>query len=132
MTAVTGDEPEFTHTTEEGEVQIVDVSGKPDVHMKSTASGSIELSPSTVAALEEGAVEMEALNGVSRALHTVWDVVKSHEKDRDVVKSHEKDRDMVKSHEKDLGGEYPTTEITGVSVDEKTKTTLEEEKLCRP
>lgn len=46
-------------------------------------------------------VEMEALVGVTAALLTVWD--------------------MVKSLEKDVNGQYPVTEISGVRVVEKIK-----------
>jgi cyclic pyranopterin monophosphate synthase len=46
-------------------------------------------------------VEMEALVGVSVALLTVWD--------------------MVKSAEKDKGGQYPVTRIEGIRVIEKRK-----------
>lgn len=46
-------------------------------------------------------VEMEALNGVTRALLTVWDMVKSVEKDED--------------------GQYPHTRIGDVNVVEKVK-----------
>jgi cyclic pyranopterin phosphate synthase len=46
-------------------------------------------------------VEMEALNGVTRALLTVWDMVKSAEKDED--------------------GQYPGTRIEDVRVEEKIK-----------
>jgi cyclic pyranopterin phosphate synthase len=46
-------------------------------------------------------VEMEALTGVSVALLTIWD--------------------MVKSAEKDENGQYPVTKITGIRVAEKKK-----------
>jgi cyclic pyranopterin phosphate synthase len=46
-------------------------------------------------------VEMEALTGVSFALLTIWD--------------------MVKSAEKDERGQYPVTRITGIKVVEKKK-----------
>jgi len=46
-------------------------------------------------------VEMEALNGVTRALLTVWDMVKSAEKDED--------------------GNYPETSIQDVEVEKKLK-----------
>ncbi|MCS3923999.1 cyclic pyranopterin monophosphate synthase MoaC [Methanosalsum natronophilum] len=46
-------------------------------------------------------VEMEALTGVSIALLTIWD--------------------MVKSIEKDSKGNYPNTEINGIKVEEKIK-----------
>jgi cyclic pyranopterin phosphate synthase len=55
----------------------------------------------TVTSTGKTGVEMEALNGVTRALLTVWD--------------------MVKSAEKDDGGGYPETRIEGVEVEEKTK-----------
>ena len=48
-------------------------------------------------------VEMEALTGVSVALLTIWD--------------------MVKSAEKDENGQYPETRITGIHVVEKRKGT---------
>lgn len=56
----------------------------------------------TVTSTGKTGVEMEALNGVTRALLTVWD--------------------MVKSAEKDDNGEYPETRIEDVTVDEKIKT----------
>jgi cyclic pyranopterin phosphate synthase len=46
-------------------------------------------------------VEMEALTGVSTGLLTIWDMVKSAEKDKD--------------------GQYPNTEITNISVLSKIK-----------
>ena len=46
-------------------------------------------------------VEMEALTGVSVALLTIWDMVKSAEKDKD--------------------GQYPVTRITDIRVVEKKK-----------
>lgn len=46
-------------------------------------------------------VEMEALNGVTGALLTVWDMVKSAEKDED--------------------GQYPETRIEDIGVEKKTK-----------
>lgn len=46
-------------------------------------------------------IEMEALTGVSVALLTIWD--------------------MVKSAEKDENGQYPVTRIEGIHVDEKIK-----------
>jgi cyclic pyranopterin phosphate synthase len=46
-------------------------------------------------------VEMEALNGVSVALLTIWDMVKSAEKDKD--------------------GQYPVTRISDIRVVEKRK-----------
>lgn len=54
-----------------------------------------------VATIGKTGVEMEALTGVSAALLTVWD--------------------MVKSLEKDSAGGYPTTLIEGIRVVEKLK-----------
>jgi len=53
----------------------------------------------TVTSTGKTGVEMEALNGVTRALLTVWDMVKSAEKDDD--------------------GGYPKTRIEDVEVEEK-------------
>lgn len=50
-------------------------------------------------------IEMEALTGVSLSLLTIWD--------------------MVKSAEKDEAGQYPVTRIDGISVVEKIKGTPE-------
>lgn len=55
----------------------------------------------TVTSLGRTGVEMEALCGVTVALLTVWDMVKSAEKDRD--------------------GQYPVTAIEGIRVIEKIK-----------
>ena len=55
----------------------------------------------TVKTVGKTGVEMEALNGVSVALLTIWD--------------------MVKSAEKDSEGQYPVTRIEGVCVTEKKK-----------
>lgn len=55
----------------------------------------------TVTSTGKTGVEMEALNGATRALLTVWD--------------------MVKSAEKDAEGQYPKTRIGDVRVEEKIK-----------
>ncbi|OKY78671.1 MAG: Molybdenum cofactor biosynthesis enzyme MoaC [Candidatus Methanohalarchaeum thermophilum] len=55
----------------------------------------------TVKTTDKTGVEMEALNGVSTALLTIWD--------------------MVKSKEKDKNGQYPSTEINSIKVDKKIK-----------
>ena len=55
----------------------------------------------TVKSVGQTGVEMEALTGVSVALLTVWD--------------------MVKSAEKDEGGQYPVTRIEAIRVLEKIK-----------
>jgi len=156
---------DLTHTTEDGEVEMVDVGEKPDTRRRAVARGEIALRDSTVEAIRNeeaakgdvlatarigaiGAVkhtwesiplchqipitnvetdfeveadrvvltvavettgktgcEMEALEGVTTGLNTVWDMVKSMEKD-------------------DAGG-YPGTAISGVRVIEKEKRGLD-------
>ena len=151
----------LTHTTESGEVEMVDVGDKPDTRRRAVARGEIVLRESTVGAIENdeagkgdvlatarigaiGAVkrtwesipmchsipitnvdtdfevggtrveltvavettgktgcEMEALQGVTTGLNTVWDMVKAMEKDDD--------------------GAYPETAIEAVCVTEKEK-----------
>ena len=141
--------------------KMVDIGGKPDLHRRAVASGSIRLKPATIRAIrgrrvEKGdpiaaaevaalqavkavwqvlphthpipitaasvtfdvranrivvttdvaatyktGVEMEALYGVAVALLTIWDMVKSLEKDRD--------------------GQYPTARIEDVRVVSKEK-----------
>ncbi|MFB6173279.1 MAG: cyclic pyranopterin monophosphate synthase MoaC [Halobacteriales archaeon] len=154
-------EDDLTHTTEAGDVQMVDVGDKPDVERRAVARGEIRLRESTVEAIREdgigkgdvlatariGAIdavkhtweaipmchgipitnvdvafdlkedrvvctvavettgktgcEMEALQGVTAGLNTVWD--------------------MVKAAEKDADGGYPETRIGDVRVIEKRK-----------
>lgn len=60
----------------------------------------------SVASTGKTGVEMEALNGVSRALLTIWD--------------------MVKAVEKDEAGQYPDTRIQDVGIDKKIKAAPEE------
>jgi cyclic pyranopterin phosphate synthase len=61
----------------------------------------------TVASTGKTGVEMEALNGVSRALLTIWD--------------------MVKAAEKTEAGQYPETMIGDIRVESKRKTVPESE-----
>ena len=161
MTENDGDPGELTHTTSEGDAQMVDVGAKPDTARRAVARGEIRLRESTVEAIradeiEKGDVlttarigairavkhtwetiplchgipitnvetdfsladdrvtievavettgktgcEMEALQGVTTGLNTVWD--------------------MTKAAEKDEGGQYPETAIVDVRVVEKRK-----------
>ncbi|MHA2398514.1 MAG: cyclic pyranopterin monophosphate synthase MoaC [Promethearchaeota archaeon] len=55
----------------------------------------------TVKSIAQTGVEMEALTGVSIALLNIWDVVKMYEKDKE--------------------GQYPTTLIYDIKVEEKVK-----------
>ena len=157
------DPDELTHTTPEGDAQMVDVGAKPDSARRAVARGEIRLRESTIEAIREdeiekgdvlttariGAVravkhtwetiplchgipitnietdfaiddrvtltvavettgktgcEMEALQGVTTGLNTVWDMTKAAEKDSD--------------------GQYPNTAIEGVRVVEKEKREL--------
>ncbi len=152
---------ELTHTTGEGDAQMVDVGAKPDSARRAVARGEIHLRESTVEAIrrdeiEKGDVlttarigairavkhtwetiplchqipitnvetdfalendrvtlsvavetvgktgcEMEALQGVTTGLNTVWDMTKAAEKDSD--------------------GQYPETAIENIQVIEKEK-----------
>ena len=155
---------DLTHTTEEDDVQMVDVGDKPDTARQAIARGTIRLRESTVAAVRDdeigkgdvlatariGAIravkhtwetvplchgipitnvetefdlddetvtldvtvettgktgcEMEALEGVTTGLNTVWD--------------------MTKAAEKDENGQYPETAIEDVRVVRKRKREL--------
>jgi cyclic pyranopterin phosphate synthase len=157
----TGDD-DLTHTTDEGNVQMVDVGDKPDTVREARARGTIRLRESTVESVRAdeigkgdvlatarigaiGAVkhtwetiplchqipitnvetefdlgtetvtldvtvettgktgcEMEALEGVTTGLNTIWDMTKAAEKDED--------------------GQYPETAIEDVRVISKEKT----------
>jgi len=158
------DGDDLTHTTDEGDVQMVDVGDKPDTARRAIARGTIRLRESTVTAVRDdeigkgdvlatarigaiGAVkhtwetiplchgipitnvetefdlgsetvtlevtvettgktgcEMEALEGVTTGLNTIWDMTKAAEKDED--------------------GQYPETAIENVHIAEKRKREL--------
>jgi cyclic pyranopterin phosphate synthase len=76
--------------------------GGVEVEFEETGEDAIEARVS-VRSYGKTGVEMEALTGVSAALLTVWD--------------------MVKSAEKDENGQYPVTRIEGIRVIKKTKGT---------
>ena len=155
---------ELTHTTDAGDVDMVNVGAKPDTARRAVARGEIRLQPATIEAIRAdeigkgnvlatariGAIqavkhtgetipmchaipitnvdtdfavredgieltvtvettgktgcEMEALEGVTTGLNTVWDMVKAVEKDDD--------------------GQYPDTGIENVQVVEKEKRAL--------
>ncbi|QSZ67835.1 cyclic pyranopterin monophosphate synthase MoaC [Methanofollis aquaemaris] len=77
--------------------------GGVEVEFEETGEDAIEAKVS-VRSYGKTGVEMEALTGVSAALLTVWDMVKSAEKDED--------------------GQYPVTRIEGIRVIEKRKGTV--------
>jgi cyclic pyranopterin phosphate synthase len=71
---------DLTHTTEEGDVQMVDVGSKPDTARRAVASGRIELRSSTVAAIEADEVEKgdvlsTARIGAVQAVKHTWETV---------------------------------------------------------
>ena len=70
----------LTHTTADGDVQMVDVGGKPDSDRRAVARGEIRLAPETVAAVEADAVEKgdvlaTARIGAIRAVKHAWESI---------------------------------------------------------
>ena len=79
-TRTTGSDDDLTHTTESGDVQMVDVGGKPDSARRARARGEIHLSPSTVEAiradeLEKGDVLATARVGAVQAVKHTWEAI---------------------------------------------------------
>lgn len=71
---------ELTHTTDDGDVQMVDVGDKPDTARRAVASGRITLRPTTVAAieaheLEKGDVLATARVGAVQAVKHTWETI---------------------------------------------------------
>ncbi|MDZ7702704.1 MAG: cyclic pyranopterin monophosphate synthase MoaC [Halobacteriales archaeon] len=71
---------DLTHTTEEGDVQMVDVGDKPDTARRAVAAGRIRLRPETVAAIREDEVEKgdvlaTARVGAVQAVKHTWEAV---------------------------------------------------------
>jgi cyclic pyranopterin phosphate synthase len=78
-TAVEGSE-ELTHTDDEGDVQMVDVGGKPDTARRAVARGEIGLQPSTIEAIrddqvEKGDVLATARIGAIQAVKHTWETI---------------------------------------------------------
>ncbi|MCU4925565.1 cyclic pyranopterin monophosphate synthase MoaC [Halobacteria archaeon AArc-dxtr1] len=74
------DADELTHTTDEGEVQMVDVGAKPDSERRAVAAGEIRLRPSTVAAIRDdevgkGDVLATARIGAIQAVKHTWETI---------------------------------------------------------
>ena len=82
------------------QIQITDVSV--EFELRESAVGA----RTSVVSTGKTGVEMEALNGVSRALLTIWD--------------------MVKAVEKDEAGQYSDTRIQDIGIEKKVKATPEE------
>lgn len=77
MRAVTD---EFTHSTPDGDVDIVDIGGKPDTVRRAVAEGVIELQPSTVEAIRandvaKGNVVSTARVGAIQAAKHTWETI---------------------------------------------------------
>lgn len=71
---------ELTHTTEEGDVQMVDVGAKPDSARRAVARGTIRLRPSTVEAIQDdeigkGDVLATARVGAVQAVKHTWETI---------------------------------------------------------
>ncbi len=70
----------LTHTDEDGEAQMVDVGAKPDSRRRAVARGTIDLRPSTVAAVrandvEKGDVLATARVGAIQAVKHTWESI---------------------------------------------------------
>lgn len=71
---------DFTHTTEEGDVQMVDVGAKPDSARRAVAQGAIVLTDETIAritadSVEKGDVLATARIGVIQAVKHTWEAI---------------------------------------------------------
>ncbi|GAB7008375.1 cyclic pyranopterin monophosphate synthase MoaC [Halorubrum trueperi] len=71
---------DLTHTTESGEVRMVDVGSKPDASRRAVARGEIRLTPSTIAAVEDdevgkGDVLATARIGAVQAVKHTWETI---------------------------------------------------------
>jgi len=76
----TSDETELTHTTDEGEAQMVDVGDKPDTARRAVARGEIRLDPTTIQAIEadrigKGNVLATARVGAIQAVKHTWETI---------------------------------------------------------
>lgn len=74
------DGDDLTHTTDEGDVQMVDVGDKPDTARRAVARGEIHLSESTVEAIradevEKGDVLATARIGAVQAVKHTWETI---------------------------------------------------------
>ena len=73
-------EDELTHTTDNGEAQMVDVGDKPDTARRAVAAGEIRLTPSTVDAIRadeigKGNVLATARVGAIQAVKHTWETI---------------------------------------------------------
>ncbi|ELY48271.1 cyclic pyranopterin monophosphate synthase MoaC [Natronorubrum sulfidifaciens] len=71
---------DLTHTTDEGDVQMVDVGDKPDSDRRAVAAGEIRLQPSTIEAIRadeigKGDVLATARIGAIQAVKHTWETI---------------------------------------------------------
>ena len=71
---------DLTHTTDEGDVQMVDVGDKPDSKRRAVAAGEIRLQPSTIEAIRDdqvgkGDVLATARVGAIQAVKHTWETI---------------------------------------------------------
>ncbi|NGM67656.1 cyclic pyranopterin monophosphate synthase MoaC [Natronolimnobius sp. AArcel1] len=74
------DARDLTHTTDEGDVQMVDVGDKPDSKRRAVAAGEIRLQPSTIEAIRDdqigkGDVLATARIGAIQAVKHTWETI---------------------------------------------------------
>ncbi|GAD52635.1 molybdenum cofactor biosynthesis protein [Halarchaeum acidiphilum MH1-52-1] len=75
-----GDDADLTHTTESGDVQMVDVGAKPDTARRAVARGEIRVQDSTIAAIRDdeigkGDVLATARVGAVQAVKHTWETI---------------------------------------------------------
>jgi len=75
-----GSADELTHTTAEGDVQMVDVGDKPDSERRAVAAGEIRLRPATIEAIRadevgKGDVLATARVGAIQAVKHTWETI---------------------------------------------------------
>ncbi|AGB31116.1 molybdenum cofactor biosynthesis protein MoaC [Natrinema pellirubrum DSM 15624] len=75
-----GDADDLTHTTEDGDVQMVDVGDKPDSERRAVAAGEIRLQSSTIEAIRadevgKGDVLATARIGAIQAVKHTWETI---------------------------------------------------------
>ncbi|MFB6255065.1 MAG: cyclic pyranopterin monophosphate synthase MoaC [Halobacteriaceae archaeon] len=71
---------DFTHTTEEGTIDMVDIGDKPDTHRRAIAEGTITLREETCTAIQNNAIEKgdvltSARIGAIQAVKHTWEVI---------------------------------------------------------
>ncbi|MFC6752161.1 cyclic pyranopterin monophosphate synthase MoaC [Halorubrum tibetense] len=80
MSDGTAPDDELTHTTADGDVQMVDVGSKPDTDRRAVAHGEIRLTPTTIEAIRgdeigKGDVLATARVGAIQAVKHTWETI---------------------------------------------------------